>query len=278
MPSGKTASFVKKSGHLLGLLGLGFGLASCGLARKADTCNLTANGLKLTGYNGENLADKEISLVFLKGPGEAAEKIGSYLHEQHVEATFFVAGEEAHEHEKVLEKLVEEGHRIGTGGFSFTALKSSEDPVLEMKAVDAIISPFAHGNQFWLYGEADSVDKKTLAALRKGGLGKYIGPIHADTKGSHFEIDEKCWEENLSVSHCVESYFDEIVHMGHGIVPFHSEDERSYELIHDLIPELKAYGFHFKRLDEIPDLRLALTTAGGTPDATESAEACNDYE
>ncbi len=77
---------------------------------------------------------------------------------------------------------------------------------------------------------------------------------------------------------CAEQYFNEIVRIGHGIIPFHDEDTRSAELLRQLIPELKAYGFSFVRLDQIPDLRLALTANGGIPDAAKGAEVCHDYE
>ncbi len=50
------------------------------------------------------------------------------------------------------------------------------------------------------------------------------------------------------------------------------------ELLKELIPELLAYGFTFVDLDQIPDLRLALTANGGIPDAEKGAEVCHDYE
>lgn len=278
MPSGKTSYFVKITGQVLGLLGLGIGLSACGLARKSETCNLKANGLRLSGFSGEHLSDKQLSLVFLKGPSSSTEAIGELLKEAAVPATFFLKAAAIGEHEDVLDKLVEEGHRIATGGYSFTALKAAEDPVVELKAADKLISPFAYGNQYWLYGEPDSLDKDSLEQLHAAGLGKYIGPIHADTDGPWFVDDEKCWEQNLSVSLCSQGYFNELVRIGHGIVPFHDTDDRSRALIEELIPELVAYGFTFQRLDQIPDLRLALTAAGGIPDAVKGAEVCNDYE
>lgn len=278
MPFGKTARFVKMTGQFLGLLSLGFGLNSCGLARKSDGCNLKANGLKLSGFSGENLSDKQLSLVFLKGPSETTEAIGELLKEQAIPATFFVKAAKIKGHEGVLDKLVEQGHRIATGGYSFTALKAAEDPVIELKAADKLLAPFAYGNQYWLYGEPGSLDEDSLIQLKAAGLGKYIGPIHADTDIAGFRDDKKCWEQSLSVGQCTLGYFDEIIRIGHGIVAFHDEDDRSRELLAELLPELVAYGFTFQRLDHIPDLRLALTAAGGTPDAEKGAEVCNDYE
>ncbi len=253
-------------------------LSSCGVVEKSPTCNLKGNGLRLASYTGENLGDKQISLTFLKGPSHVSEEIGHYLEEHEIHATFFVEGRKAEEEEEVLEKLVEQGHRIGSGGFSFTALKDSEEPVVEMKTADEIISHFAYGNQFWYYGEPGSIDDDTLTQLNRAGLGKYVGPIHANTGGDHFVVDEECWRRGMSVSECTHGYFDEIVHLGHGIIPFHDEDPRTVELIEELVPELIAYGFSFVRLDQIPDLRLALTANGGTPDAVKGAEVCHDYE
>ncbi len=137
-------------GILLGTCLLG--LNACGAVEKSPTCNLKGDGLRLAPYSGENLNDLQLSLVFLKGPTGVTESIGDYLHEQEIPATFFVEGHRAEKRESVVEKLVEHGHRIGSGGFSFKALKDAEDPVLEMKAADEIITPFAYGNQSWYYG------------------------------------------------------------------------------------------------------------------------------
>lgn len=255
-----------------------FGLSGCGAVEKSPTCNLEGRGLRLSAYTGENLSNLQLSFIFLKGPTATSEKIGYYLEEQSIQATFFVEGHKAEEEEEVLEELAHQGHRIGSGGFSFTALKDAEDPVLELKTADEIIAPFAYGNQFWLYGEPGSIDDDTLNQLNRAGLGKYVGPIHADTGSALFLSDEQCWEQGVSVATCAEGYFNEIVRLGHGIIPFHDEDPRTLELLEELVPELKAYGFSFNRLDQIPDLRLALTANGATPDAVKGAEVCHDYE
>lgn len=278
MPFGKTPLYVKNVGFFLGLTGLAFSVNSCGLATKSDSCNAKANGLRVAGFNGENLSDKQLSLIFLKGPSHSTEAIGELLKEEAVSATFFAKGEHAESHEEALRKLVEQGHRVASGGYSYAALKSSEDPVIELRAADKLLAPFAYGNQFWLYGEEGSLDDDTLTQLNSAGLGKYIGPIHEDTHGPDFVDDAECWERNMTVTECAHGYFNEIVRIGHGIVPFHDEDHRTHELLHDLLPELIAYGFTFQRLDQIPDLRLALTAAGGTADAVQGAEVCNDYE
>ncbi len=254
------------------------GLSGCGAVEKGSTCNLKGKGLSLEGYSGKNLNNLELSLVFLKGPSKVSEEIGHYLEEQHIEASFFVKGLHAEEEESALEKLAEQGHRLGSGGFTFTSLKDTEDPILELKTTDSIIAPFAYGNQFWLFGEEGSIDEDTLKQLNRAGLGKYVGPIHPDTNGTNFVTDEKCWEKGLTVSACAENYFNELVRIGHGIVPFHDETTKTKELIEELIPELKAYGFSFVRLDQIPDLRVALSANGGTPDAEKGSEVCHDYE
>ena len=255
-----------------------FGLSSCGAVKKSSTCNLEGRGLTLAGYSGENTSSLQLSLVFLKGPTSMSEAIGLYLQEEGVSATFFIEGQKVKGEEGVVEELAHQGHRIGSGGFSFTALKDAEDPVLELKAADEIITPFAYGRQFWLYGEAGSLDEGSLLQLNRAGLGKYIGPIHADTKGPLFQSDEQCWTSGTSVSSCAEGYFIEIVRLGQGIIPFHDEDPRTLEMMKALVPELKAYGFTFARLDQIPELRLALTANGGIPDAVKGAEICHDYQ
>ncbi len=278
MPIGKSPYFVKILGQVLGLAGLGIALSACGIVRKSDTCNLKADGLRIAGFNGENLSDKQLSIVFLKGPADSTEAIGSFLSGLTIPATFFIKGSEVLGHEETLGRLVDQGHRLASGGYSFTALKAAEDPVVEVRALDKLISRFATGYQYWLYGEPGSLDARALKQLKNAGLGKYIGPIHSDTVGAAFVDDERCWERGLSVSVCSQGYFDELVRIGHGLVPFHSEDERSLELIKDLVPQLVAFGFTFVKLDQVPDLRFALKAAGGIPDAGKAGEVCNDYE
>ncbi|MBC7659027.1 MAG: polysaccharide deacetylase family protein [Chitinophagaceae bacterium] len=279
MPSGHMYDFGKKAGLVLSLLGLGLGLESCGLVKKkSDTCNLKADGLTTSAYSGDTLSDKHISLIFLKGPSEATPAIGTYLDSQSVHATFFVQGSLVKEHESDIERLVEQGHQIGTGGFSFTALATAQDPVLELRTADALITPFAHGNQYWLYGERGSLDKDALTQLQRAGLGKYVGPIHGDTTGAAFVSDDQCWEKGMTVETCADGYFNEITRIGHGLIPLHDTDEHTGEMLKVLVPELLAYGMTFVRLDQVPKLRLALTEVGGTPDASIGAAACNDYE
>jgi len=278
MAIGRSLYSLKIFGQVLGLTSLTLCLSSCGIARKSKTCNLKADGLKVAGFSGHHLESKQLSLVFLEGPGHHTEEIGEALHGAHIPATFFIKGEDVHGHEEVLDKLVDQGHRIASGGFTFEDLKSVKDPVLDLRAADKIITPYAFGHQYWLFGEPGSLDAGTITQLKNAGLGKYIGPIHPDTEGETFLEDEKCWESGLAVGQCVQGYFDEIVHIDRGIIPFHSEDERSLKLLQQLIPELVAFGFTFVPLDKIPDLRLALTAAGGIPDAGKGAEVCNDYE
>lgn len=267
-----------QSGLTLPFGALLLSISSCGVVEKSPTCNLKGNGLRLESYSGKNLSNLQISLAFLKGPSEVSSEIGHFLEEQSIPATFFVEGHKAEDEEEIVEELVEQGHRIGSSGYSGTSLSVSEEPVVEMKATDQIISHFAYGNQFWFYGEEGSIDADALEQLKRAGLGKYVGPIHADTGSPIFTVDEECWKQNMTVTACTQGYFDEIVRLGHGIIPFHDEDPRTLALVKELIPQLTAFGFSYVRLDQIPDLRLALTANGGIPDATKGAEVCHDYE
>lgn len=259
-------------------LGLVLSASSCNVAKKSDGCLHDADGLRESGWNGESLDDLQLSLVFLKGPTEVSEKIGEFLAHEGVSATFFAKGEEVEKEHEVLKKLKEEGHVIGTGGFSYTSLAAAEDPVLELRAADALIREFTIGSQFWLYGSEGSLSSGAKTQLLRAGLGKYVGPIHEDTDGESFLSDEECWQQNLSVSVCAQNYLDELQRIRHGIVAFHDEDERTEELIRELLPELTAFGFSFVRLDQIPDLRVALGEGGGVADATQTDKSCDDYE
>lgn len=258
--------------------GLALGLSSCNVAKKSESCQLDAEGLREEGFNGQSLADLQLSLIFLKGPSESSEKIGEFLAEEGVSATFFAKGEEVEAEHDALKDLKDHGHVIGTGGFTFTDLSVAYDPVLELRAADALITEFTMGDQFWLYGPEGSLSSGAKKQLLRAGLGKYVGPIFEDRSGEEFLSDEECWDLDMSVSACTQNYLNELQRLRHGIVAFHDTDTRTEELIRELLPELHAFGFSFVRLDQVPDLRVALAAAGGTPDATKADKSCDDYE
>ncbi len=253
-------------------------LSGCGLAKKTHDCKTDGDGLKEGGLDGESLQGKELVLAFLEGPSEVTADIGKYLSGEGISGTFFVAGEHIDEYRGTLRDLKAAGHIIGTGGYTFKGLQAAKDPIIELRSADAEIADLTVGNQFWLYGKADSLSTDTHSLLYNAGLGKYVGPIHEDTGSASFIDDEECWKQGKSVQECGQNYMNEIQRIVHGIVAFHDKDARTAQMLELLIPALKDSNFTFTRLDQVPALRSALAKSGGTADATPANESCDVYE
>lgn len=261
------------------LLGLALGLAGCGLAAKSKTCNLKAKGLSGTGWNGQELAGGQIALIFLKGPSSVSADIGAYLEAQSIRAGFFVQGSAVEGQEKVLEEIRDQGHLLGNGSYRYQDLTQAEQPVLELRTTDALITPYVTGNLFLFYAPLKSFDDQTAALLESNGLGKYVGPIKDDSLPSPtFQYDEQCWIEALAPSVCAAQYFTEAQRLGRGVLAFHDTDSRTLVMLQELVPQLKAFGFDLVRLDQIPSVRSALSRAGGQVDQVAGPQACDDYE
>ncbi|MFY7928231.1 MAG: polysaccharide deacetylase family protein [Oligoflexus sp.] len=261
------------------LLGLALGLAGCGLAAKSKTCNLKAKGLSGRGWNGQELAGGQLALIFLKGPSSVSADIGAYLEAQSIRAGFFVQGSAVEGQEKVLEEIRDQGHLLGNGSYRYQDLTQAEQPVLELRTTDALITPYVTGNLFLFYAPLKSFDDQTAALLESNGLGKYVGPIKDDSLPSPtFQYDEQCWIEALAPSVCAAQYFTEAQRLGRGVLAFHDTDSRTLVMLQELVPQLKAFGFDLVRLDEIPSVRSALSRAGGQVDQVAGPQACDDYE
>ena len=261
------------------LLGLALGLAGCGLAAKSKTCNLKAKGLSGRGWNGQELAGGQLALIFLKGPSSVSADIGAYLEAQSIRAGFFVQGSAVEGQEKVLEEIRDQGHLLGNGSYRYQDLTQAEQPVLELRTTDALITPYVTGNLFLFYAPLKSFDDQTAALLESNGLGKYVGPIKDDSLPSPtFQYDEQCWIEALAPSVCAAQYFTEAQRLGRGVLAFHDTDSRTLVMLQELVPQLKAFGFDLVRLDQIPSVRSALSRAGGQVDQVAGPQACDDYE
>ncbi len=263
-------------------LGLSLGLASGLLAcRQASdrSCNFQSNGLKSDGWNGQDLADKELALIFLKGPSKQTSPIGSFLSGLDVKAAFFAQGATIEGNTSELQSLKDQGHLVGNSGYHYADLVQANHPVLELRTTDALITPYITGNQFVFYAPFKSFNEQMSALFRTNGLGKYVGPIKDDTLPSAtFQYDEQCWSQELTVAACTQQYFDEIQRLGRGIVAFHDTESKTLELLNLLVPQLSVVGYNFVRLDQIPGVRTALARAGGELDLTGGSASCDDYD
>ena len=68
-----------------------------------------------------------------------------------------------------------------------------------------------------------------------------------------------------SVQKCAEGYLHEIESKKGGVVLMHTLKTQSVQMVNILIPELKARGYHFARLDEVPGFDQYRTPPDGKP-------------
>lgn len=264
-------------------LGLGlsllFGLAACSQSDSDSSCNAAANGLKSTGWDGQDLNEKQLSFIFLKGPSAATAEIGTFMQFNSAPSAFFVQGSNVEDYTAQLVALRDQGHLIGNSGYRYADITQAAHPVLELRTTDALIRPYITGNMFLFYAPLKVFNEQTSALFRVNRLGKYIGPIKDDTTPSPtFRYDEQCWLDDLTPAACAAQYFDEITRLNRGIVAFTDTQTKTLEMLNQLLPQLTAFGFSFVRLDQIPGIRTALTRAGGQVDQAAGPAACDDYE
>lgn len=80
----------------------------------------------------------KIALTFDDGPNQETEKIMSILNEYAIKATFFLVGSNCRNQERLLLKMMEEGHEIGNHSFTHPDFRSLslKQAVGEIQATD----------------------------------------------------------------------------------------------------------------------------------------------
>jgi peptidoglycan/xylan/chitin deacetylase (PgdA/CDA1 family) len=214
------------------------------------------------------------------GPGPHTEELGRYLHEQGIAATFFVVGSHAQMHRDILARLHGWGHLIGNHTYSHPGLVAlalaGGDVVGELARTDAIIRPYVssevvffrapYGN--WREKVAPDAEQDKDCSLvadilnRSGALPDYVGPVNWDIVAE----DWACWRQSVSAEECAWRYLVETERVGGGIILMHdsSEEEpvrrrnQTMPMTKILVPLLQARGYHFVRLDQVPQVREAV--------------------
>ncbi|NUU75579.1 polysaccharide deacetylase [Paenibacillus xylanilyticus] len=72
-----------------------------------------AAGAEAVGSQKESNKEKVVYLSFDDGPGKHTREVLDILHEEQVQATFFVLGEQAERYPELIQAAVEEGHALG---------------------------------------------------------------------------------------------------------------------------------------------------------------------
>ena len=261
---------------------------AAGCQKSSATTERTCTGtqaISTTNLHGGSLPMKTISLTFDDGPGPRTGELSSYLKAEGIRAAFFVNGKMIGTNTSVLQQIVADGHVLAnhtqthvslTGRATGSPPLASQDVVAEVAQTDALIAPFVT-NRFLFRAPYGDFDEQSGQALEASPMKKYVGPINweiGDHMGPNQAADWDCWSEGadgivLTPQQCGDLYVKEIDGVGNGIVlmhdPYFIDNDPAkggtVDMVKLLVPALKAKGYKFVRVDEVPEIAALLPAA-----------------
>ncbi len=221
--------------------------------------NVTRSGLQDTHI---------VALTFDDGPNQNTVAVLDALRKYHVKATFFVVGDMARTHMKILRQIADEGHLLANHSathprFGGRFVKHPERLIEQLQEVDDLIRPLmAPGDNLFFRAPYGYWRKQHSVALNADPVLKYYaGPIYWD-EGGNTSVDEEgyvrsaadwdCWPRGWSAETCGKGYVREIMAKDGGVVLMHCIHHLSGDLVEAVVPALQAKGYTFVRLDRVP--------------------------
>lgn len=222
--------------------------------------------------------DRTLVLTYDDGPGRSnggadtagprTLELAEYLHEENIQATFFVIGKHAVLHVDILTELAELGHLVANHTYNHPAgdvsgwAGNNVDHLAEIKRTDEIIKPYVKGNFFFRSpgGTPWPASKPRLVDELNGDpdLRQYIGPVAWNIESQ----DWTKWRDKSGAVNAADHIWHRIVEGRGGIVLMHDcsteceaelrNNNRALEVARILVPKLVAAGYQFKRLDQVP--------------------------
>lgn len=243
------------------------------------TCENTA-ALTATTLRGTSMQAKQIALTFDDGPGDRTSELSQYLHDEGIQAVFFVNGMMMGPgSDIVLDKIVGDGHLVAnhtethaslTGRASGTAAPPAATIVSEIEQTDAKIAPYVKDGHWLFRPPFGDWDDAAEAAVASTPVNKYVGPIGwdiGDRMGVGRAADWDCWvpgSDNLvmTTAQCGDLYLAEAKSEGKGIIlmhdPYGDQAGNTVDMVKYLVPKLREEGFTFVRADRIPEIAVLL--------------------
>jgi peptidoglycan/xylan/chitin deacetylase (PgdA/CDA1 family) len=227
----------------------------------------------LRNINGESLPDKTLCFTFDDGPGETEGdgpgpktlRIARYLNEHHIEATFFAVGKFIEQYPSIISETAKLGHIVGNHTYSHPQMvvlfNERADILTEIKKTDNLIAgTIKNKNVFFRapYGQwseelAIHINENLHTSFN------HFGPFGWDIEDGDWDF----WLKGKGEEECAGFYLSKITEKRRGIILMHDstadieiakQNNRTYEVVRILVPQLKNMGYSFIRLDKIPAL------------------------
>jgi MYXO-CTERM domain-containing protein len=277
------------------LASVGIALVACGVDQVSvhgdDPIASVSEPLSLDYLTGASLPPKTLVFTFDDGPGEKTGDISTYLKSEGIRAVFFVNGKAGGptkdpwpsapaSGDAILAKVAADGHLVANHSATHRDL-TTEVPanqlIQELAVVDNDIAPYTQPNLLFFRPRYGSWSSAVHSALKNSPMNKYVGPIGWDIGGTsdnypNAAADWACWQGALDRKgsatplQCSNAYIKEIDRVGKGIVLMHDaifiknnpKNGGTLEMLKDMVPDLKKKSYTFVRLDEVPDVAIAL--------------------
>lgn len=195
-------------------------------------------------------APKKIALTFDDGPDpEWTPQILNVLKDEHVPATFFVIGANAESNPGLIQRMIAEGHEVGSHTFTHPNLSvtSDEATVLELNATQRLFQALT-GRSLRLFrppylGDSEPTDYEEIVPVKIAQdmgyltVGLHVDPLDWTRPGRQKIIDE-------TIRQVHESTAD----MPRNIVLLHDaggDREETVEALPEIIDRLRAEGYEF---------------------------------
>lgn len=218
---------------------------------------------------GNELPDKTLSLTFDDGPGPRTAELADYLATQGVKAAFFINGKAVSGRQNTIDTIIGRGHLLANHTQNHLQLtKLSADRVVkEVADTDAIMERAQPNAPSIIRAPFGAWNGNTARAINgSAATKKYVGSVFWDVGGAltaNAAADWDCWGKGVSVDRCGELYLKEIRTKKRGIVLFHDVHGRTIDMVKKILPTLKAEGYKFVQVDEVPSVKRAIGAVAG---------------
>lgn len=264
---------------------------------EGERTSRATQALTATQLFGTSLGAKQLSLTFDDGPGTRTAELSTYLKAQGIKATFFINGGRVAatglpnpngvtptpNAAAILAQIQADGHLLANHTTTHRDVTSvpAGQLVQELSETDAFVAPRVPPNRFLFRAPFGSWNAAAYNTLHASAMDKYVGPIYWEAGGisddyPNAAADWACWQGQLkntngtpangtgyaTTAQCGDAYIAEIAAFGKGIVlmhdPYGYAQGHTVDMVKYMVPLLKAAGYTFVRLDQVPAIAAQL--------------------